>query len=585
MNFPTSCGHPPTDWQKVIEADEEGDDAVLVLGGCCTSNLDPAQWPDRRIKVHHVEQCFHLFMQPQLVNHYMAKGYYLITPGWLSGWKNQIERVMGFDQNNARAFFQETAKLLLLVDTGTDAESVQRLAGLANYLDIPSDRMEVGLGYYSQLLKCLYHEMSSGEIQERLDEALRQQAEYAMVADLLGRLTDQKSEFDIIHTLIDTFQMLLAPKQCSYTPWEEGDFGQPLCSEPDHATAARASIDPAGGDYGWIDDTGFWVRISSSDETFGFIAVEKIAFPQYRSRYLNMALLIRNVASLAISHARDFQMIADLSHDSGKGEVAREVIHNAGNTLNSINISVQQLQSLLERSSIRSLPAIVALMHEQGDRLGEFIASDPKGQKIPAYFDQLASALDTEQMQWRDELGWLAEYVEHVRAIVQSQSGALANDEPLEPVSPAKLLKIVLNQNAQRIHELDIELDQEIGPVPTCALQKHKVLQVLGNLLMNATEALSQVDGRKRLLKLSVQMAGYDHFYFEVADNGPGISDELREKAFLHGFTTKVGHSGFGLHNAANLAFEMGGRLSLAHGDTDMGACFRLELPLTVKHG
>jgi len=555
-----------------------------VLGGCCTANLDLQQWPDRTIKVHHVEQCFYLFMQPQLVNHYMAKGYHLITPGWLSGWKNQIEHVMGFDQQSARRFFQETAKRLLLVDTGTDAESAGRLADMAEYLDIPSERIKVGLDFYSHLLKRLSRDFMTEDVQESLDEALKQQAEYAMVADLLGRLTDQKSEYDISNSLITTFQMLLAPKQCSYIPWEDNDFGQPLSSEPDYATEAQASIDPAGGDYAWIDEDGFWVRISSSDETFGFIAVEKIAFPQHRSRYLNMALLIRNVAALAINHARDFQTISDLSHDSGKAEVAREVIHNAGNVLNSINISVQQMQSQLEKSSVRSLPAIVALMQEQGEKLGAFITSDPKGKQIPAYFEQLAQAVGSEQQQWRDDLTQMAEHVEHVRAIIQSQSGSLESNEAKETIDPARLLNRSLGHFSDRIEELKIDLQRKTGTVPTCALQKHKVMQVLENLLKNAIESLALVDDRPRKIELKTEMVGSDQFCFEICDNGLGISTEIKEKVFSHGFSTKEGHSGFGLHSAANLAVEMGGRLILSHAEGRVGVCFRLELPMVKNH-
>lgn len=523
-------------------------------------------------------------MQPEVVDHYIAKGYHLMTPGWLSGWKNQIEHVMGFDQSSARKFFQETAKTLLLVDTATDANSDRLLSQMSDYLQIPAERVYVGLDHYSRLLQRMVSDAQSSDQKRQLDAAIKQQSEYAMVADLLGKLTDQKSEYDIIHALVDTFQMLLAPELCCYLPWEDDDFGQPVCSNGGDAASIDDLIDPGAGDYALLGDNGFWVRISSSEESFGFIVIDKIAFPQYRSRYLNMALLIRNVAVLAISHARSFQKLSDLSHESGKGEVAREMVHNAGNVLNSINISVQQLQARFEKSATSTLPAIVALMREQGAGLGEFMVSDPKGKKLPDYFEQLAKSVTHERQQWRDNLFELAESVDHVRAIVQSQSASLKSDETREAVSPAKLLNRLLGMQAESIKQHDIQLDRNIGAVPACALQKHKVMQVLGNLLKNAIEALATIDAHPRKLDVKIEMLGYDRFYFEICDNGPGIDEEIREKVFAHGYSTKDGHSGFGLHSAANLAGEMGGRLTCTEGENGAGTCFRLELPFGMLH-
>jgi len=216
VTFPSQCSHPPTDWHKIFAEESSPDQTYIVLGGCCTTNLDTNLWPDKTIHLHHIEQCFYLFMQPEVVDHFIAKGYHLITPGWLSGWKNQIEHIMGFDQTSARAFFQETAKTLLLVDTASDPHSESKLAEMAEYLKIPAERVAVGLDFYSQLLLGLVDAAKREEEQYALVEALKQQSEYAMVADLLGKLTDQKSEYDITHALLDTFQMLLAPELCCY---------------------------------------------------------------------------------------------------------------------------------------------------------------------------------------------------------------------------------------------------------------------------------------------------------------------------------------------------------------------------------
>jgi signal transduction histidine kinase len=51
-------------------------------------------------------------------------------------------------------------------------------------------------------------------------------------------------------------------------------------------------------------------------------------------------------------------------------------------------------------------------------------------------------------------------------------------------------------------------------------------------------------------------------------------------RIFSHGFTTKKGGHGFGLHSCANAAKEMGGRLTARSDGVGCGASFTLELPL-----
>jgi signal transduction histidine kinase len=62
-----------------------------------------------------------------------------------------------------------------------------------------------------------------------------------------------------------------------------------------------------------------------------------------------------------------------------------------------------------------------------------------------------------------------------------------------------------------------------------------------------------------------------------------GIASENLTRVFHHGFTTKRGGHGFGLHSSANAAVEMGGRLSARSDGPGLGATFVLELPLEKR--
>jgi signal transduction histidine kinase len=75
-------------------------------------------------------------------------------------------------------------------------------------------------------------------------------------------------------------------------------------------------------------------------------------------------------------------------------------------------------------------------------------------------------------------------------------------------------------------------------------------------------------------------MNGNNRLKVTVRDNGVGIPPENLTRIFSHGFSTRKGGHGFGLHSGANAAKEMGGQLSVQSEGAGKGATFVLELPL-----
>jgi C4-dicarboxylate-specific signal transduction histidine kinase len=111
-------------------------------------------------------------------------------------------------------------------------------------------------------------------------------------------------------------------------------------------------------------------------------------------------------------------------------------------------------------------------------------------------------------------------------------------------------------------------------------VDKHKVLQILINLISNAKYALDEVPEGER--HLSVRMVAEGKWVrIQVTDDGMGIAPELREKLFAHGFTTRKDGHGFGLHASALAAQLLGGRLKLESDGPGKGAVATLELPLS----
>ena len=125
------------------------------------------------------------------------------------------------------------------------------------------------------------------------------------------------------------------------------------------------------------------------------------------------------------------------------------------------------------------------------------------------------------------------------------------------------------------------------GSLPTtcrrCCVDRHKVLQILINLLRNAKYAMDARSGNDKRMVIRVGMASPDRVKITVGDNGVGIAPDHLTRIFNHGFTTKKDGHGFGLHSGANAAKEMGGTLTARSDGPGKGAEFTLELPTAAS--
>jgi C4-dicarboxylate-specific signal transduction histidine kinase len=110
-----------------------------------------------------------------------------------------------------------------------------------------------------------------------------------------------------------------------------------------------------------------------------------------------------------------------------------------------------------------------------------------------------------------------------------------------------------------------------------------KLTQILVNLIANAEESLAQVETMERHLTLRTTINANDNVEIYVIDDGHGIAPEVRGRLFTYGFTTKKTGHGFGLHASALAAQEIGGMLRAHHDESDRGATFIVELPLSRR--
>jgi len=271
------------------------------------------------------------------------------------------------------------------------------------------------------------------------------------------------------------------------------------------------------------------------------------------------------------------QRMLSLSHQAGKAEVATGVLHNVGNVLNSINVSVHLVREAHLQSRLPSLRKVSELINEQDD-LASFFGEDAKGKLVPQFFTDLVERMEEEQSQTFEEIEKLIQHIEHVKVVVAMQQSFAGISGLKEPVCLHKLIsdaQLLLSDSILR-HEIDLVL--EFDDLPQVMLERQRVLQVLVNLLKNAKDALTA--GRPSNRKITVRATqNGDWLRLEVEDNGSGIAEDDLAKIFSHGFTTKDNGHGFGLHSCANTINEMGGKLSVESDGSGLGANFIVAVP------
>ena len=280
---------------------------------------------------------------------------------------------------------------------------------------------------------------------------------------------------------------------------------------------------------------------------------------------------------------RMHKQLTDASHLAGMAEVATSVLHNVGNVLNSINISGSLIAESLQNSKVANLTRAVALMRAHQPDLGDFLTTNPKGKQLLEYLGDLASHLAEEKAENLREVDVLVQNIVHVKEIVAMQQNYVKAMGVVESLKVKDLVEDAIRLNNGAMARHNVKVVQEFDEVPPIQAEKHKALQILVNLLRNAKHACD--DSGREDKEITLRITGDENrVKIMVSDNGIGIPAENLTRIFNHGFTTRKDGHGFGLHNSANAAKEMGGVLLVYSAGVGQGATFTLELPL-VKEG
>jgi signal transduction histidine kinase len=198
----------------------------------------------------------------------------------------------------------------------------------------------------------------------------------------------------------------------------------------------------------------------------------------------------------------------------------------------------------------------------------------------------------------RDLRGQLRQLGETVTASLDYLRPVVLRREPVDLVELAEEVLGVALKRAPHPTRLDRHYDVSL---PKLEADRHLLGIALVNLITNACEAMA--GGSDSCLDLAIEVGPAPELVrpvrvdrddvaartpsrevrIAVADNGPGIPDEIRDRIFDPFFTTRERGSGIGLATVQKIVLAHGGSLSLE--TSDHGSAFRLHLPLLPDAG
>lgn len=272
------------------------------------------------------------------------------------------------------------------------------------------------------------------------------------------------------------------------------------------------------------------------------------------------------------------RQLVDVARQAGMMQVATNILHNVGNLLNTVNVSVSLLKESYAASELQDLTKIANLLKAHENDLASFLTQDPKGTKLALYLIELAKWWEEESKKISQETDLLIEKIQHIKATIKMQQsmGSLMNLK--ERLRLNQVVDQLLSMFQHEFQKKQIRIQREYDTAIEIEVDRSRLLQILVNLIKNAMEAMEKIEREKTIL-IKIVNKNAAEIEIHIYDTGPGINPDNFQKIFQFGFTTKKEGHGFGLHTSALLAEEMKGSLRAENRSDSCGATFILTLP------
>jgi sensor domain CHASE-containing protein/anti-sigma regulatory factor (Ser/Thr protein kinase) len=273
------------------------------------------------------------------------------------------------------------------------------------------------------------------------------------------------------------------------------------------------------------------------------------------------------------------RQLVDQSFDAGAAENASGVLHNLGNAMTPLGVSIAGLQQSLKAAPTADIELVLSELEQ--------VVDDPQRHADLESFLRLTSReLAVQITHAQQELDKAARQTIAIQNVLADQSGRMRPEEVIETVRAVDLIHESCELVAGSLKQsLDIELDHTLQEFGAVRVARTKVQQVFQNLIVNAAQAVRGAGRERGRLRIALQVvpgSGGTMLEWRFTDDGTGIETGNLGRIFDKGFSTKPSHSnsGIGLHWCANTIHALGGTIRAVSAGAGHGASIYVTLPL-----
>jgi signal transduction histidine kinase len=501
VSFPAYCGHPKVYFTQAMERLTgnlaQNDQLAVVCSACCFEPVADNEQP-MGCETFRLEQCFHLVANPTLVDALVEQGAYLVTPGWLESWKSRIEE-WGFDQEGAQDFFQESARRIVHLDTNVSDDAGKQLVEFGDFVGLPTETVPVGL---ERLRSFVVKTSLAWELKKEKQRRLRAEqrvSELSMAVEVMGEVASITADSKPWERIFDLFLALCAPRRvvCVLLDDEGNADAMSIPDGPVDVESVRSRLEDSSSVPDSKPGEDFIIPLALNEELLGILAVEGLAFPQFRPHYVNLGRSLSRVLALGLANRKAASQLHTSIHEleAARGELsaALEELERSNKDLEAFAyLASHDLQAPARRivSFVKLLRAnLESNLDEDCDRLFTFVENEASQMR----------ALIQDLLQFsragRANLKLVPLDVEEIVAAVAKRM----KDDPAGP------------QGAIERKEL-----------PTISGDRTQISQLFQNLIENGLKY-----NRSDAPKVSVSSrTGDGIWHFTITDNGLGIPEQ-----------------------------------------------------------
>ena len=499
---------------------------LLVLGcGCLYRAVIPQA---EGVQSIHLGSGPELFLPPELVEYELSRGSYMVTPGWLKGWKGHLQDAGG----SMDEMIRESLKGIVLLDTGL-VDVDDELKEFSNHIGLPHSKLPVGVHNLRLLIQskiCDWRCQVKEAMLHEAENAKRRAADYAMVFDLIGEVTGLRDESDLVDNVLNIYGLLFSPRKVYYIPLGPEEAPVEGKDIPDHYL--RNIQDDFEGCVTNPDGDGFMQMVTYKEERMGAIIVDGVSFPRFIGEYINTSKFITGILGLAIFNARIYGKL-NAAIDELESEVGERLI--AEKKLENVNQKLNLLGKITRHDTLNQITVV-------------------KG-----YLDLMAGSIEEERFK---------RYMERMDTAVSCMIELIEFAREYEKIGIEVAEWISLDDVLTGLDFSDMAVED---CCPGLMIYADKLLDKVFYNLLDNTRRHSGGATRVRLSYESID----DGLLLRWEDDGQGVPEDQKERIFERGVGKNTGYGLFIIREILNIT----GISIIEDGIPGQGACFSIIIP------